>query len=97
MATKKQLAELLRNIKAGKVSIQDAITKAETSARTGKYAWQEIGKANDKVMVQAGFVYQVRDGVLFRIAEKQTRPDGKVATFQLYFNANKGKKETAKV
>ena len=97
MATKKQLAELLRNIKAGKVNINEAITKAETTARTGKYNWQEVGNAGASVKMENGFVYQIREGKIFRIAEKQKRADGKIATFQLYFNANKGKKkETVK-
>jgi len=97
MATKKQLAELLRNIKAGKVNINDAITKAETSSRTGKYVWQSIGKEGASVKVESGFVYQVRNGEIFRIADTQKRSDGKVAKFQLYFNAGiKKQKETVK-
>ncbi len=97
MATKKQLAELLRNIKSGKVNITEAIAKAETTSRIGKYTWQEMGDAKVSYNIASGFVYQVREGRLFRIAEKQKRADGRIAKFQLYFNAGiKKQKETVK-
>lgn len=97
MATKKQLAELLKNIKSGKVNINEAITKAETTARQGKYVWQEVGKEGQSLKMESGFVYQIRESKIFRIAEKQKRSDGKVAKFQLYFNAGiKKQKETVK-
>lgn len=75
---KSDLLLLLQNVKSGKVNINEAITKAETSR--GSLIWLKCQR-NEKLLV--GFLYKVSaSGEMEKLPEKR---EGKV--FQPYYRS----------
>lgn len=75
---KSEIAELLRNVKSGKVKIDDAITTAETSRKS--LVWEKCQR-NEKLIV--GFLYKVSaNGEMEKLPEKR---NGKI--FQPYYRS----------
>lgn len=85
---KSEIAELLRNVKSGKIKIDEAITKAETSRKS--LVWQEASERENRAVafLTAGFLYKNENGKLAKLPEKR---ENKI--FQPYYRSLESQKK----